>query len=1260
MREFYPGRIVNHRYRILRRLGHGGTGRVFLVEDRLIENRRVAFKTLSGTGTALLEASGFRREFETLTRLSSPHLVEVYDYGIVTGEVTPFFTMEFVDGVDLVTAAGRLTEREFCECLAQICRALEYLHLRGLVHGDLKPANILVTWLTAGEPLVKLLDFGFSGRVGGVAVGTTIQYQAPEVLRGQPRTAKSDLYSLGISLYEASTQRLPFVGTNPDQLVEAHLHHRPSEPTEADPKLSRRLWPVLETLLAKDPRERFDSALAVVKKVNETMGLSLDADSTIVIPEQLLGSPFVGRERELAILAEETERLKSGRKTGHRGVLVTGEPGIGKSRLLQEFRYSCQWQGLGFFSADCRPNAGEAYEPLTTLLRQALAAAGIDPRRGQRNLISLCRLAAQEMDLEPVDVLGQLHHSQVTIHLAEVMLRFLRRLAQRSPFILVVDDFQWVNEPTAEGLGYLLRNATGEPFQVLLVYREREVRPPAGGVIGELTARGVPAISLAPLTRGELLKLVEGALGATGFADAFLSRFQTHTRGNPFFALELLRLYVQERVLWREEDRWRVDDILLTDQAPVPDSLQKLVSRRVASVPGAEREVVEALAVLARPASPALLAGVLGTTPGDILVRCGRLAETGLVLRDPERDVVELTHWEIGRVLYALLNPARKRVLHGRAGAVLESLSDKPEVSVVQLARHYLRARDAERGGKYGVEAAELLQRSAANREARELYEQTLALLKPGDARAEVRVRAGLAGVYQFLGEPDQAGECARLGLALAERIGDDQGRLRFHQVLARVSAGAGRFPEADHHLKAAWRLLGEFTPPSHVAAELLEARGESALQQGDFEGALKLLNEALNALGTERENARTAAIYTSMAVAHHRRRQVQYALACLERSMNIRRRIDDREGLSRSLNNKGNIHFLRGEYAQAQTCYEQSLEIKQALGNVEGAATSFFNLGNVHSLRGEHALARRAYENSLQMRRRIGDRLGELSSLVALANACNQTGDYPTALEAARECLALEKELRRGPSPAPLLELTGALVELGRTQAAEEAVRKAVRLAERGTNARDQALSYLQSAKVYSAQGDLTSADEWLAKAREPAESVARGQTESQCLHAVLLECARVALHRGDTRKADRLLRRAEQTGAAGTDSGASPDFLQLKAAALPASEAPTALATFEQAAEVAQRTGTVETLWRAQWGAARIYQQQRRYASALRCYETALSALHRVCVRLSDDRQVRDYLEGPERRALLQSLDRFSQALEEAVREGELVARP
>ncbi|MEK6272431.1 MAG: Stk1 family PASTA domain-containing Ser/Thr kinase [Actinomycetota bacterium] len=251
---------VAGRYRLLGRLGSGGMADVWCAEDTMLD-RRVALKFLHDRFAQDEQfVERFRREASAAAGLQHPNVVGVFDRGTYDG--SHYIAMEYVEGASLSDLIQRgLSVGEAVEIVRQVLAGARYAHANGIVHRDLKPQNVLVD----AEGRARVTDFGIA-RAGvseitqtGSVLGTA-QYLSPEQAQGLPVTAASDIYSIGVLLYEALTGRVPFEAESPVTVALKQVSERPRPPSELNPAVSRALDAVVLKALAKDPANRFASA----------------------------------------------------------------------------------------------------------------------------------------------------------------------------------------------------------------------------------------------------------------------------------------------------------------------------------------------------------------------------------------------------------------------------------------------------------------------------------------------------------------------------------------------------------------------------------------------------------------------------------------------------------------------------------------------------------------------------------------------------------------------------------------------------------------------------------------------------------------------------------------------------------------------------------------------------------------------------------------------------------------------------------------
>ncbi len=288
------GKVLNSRYEIEQLIGSGGMADVYKATDNLL-GRTVAVKILHPQfAKDEIFIARFRQEAQAAANLNQQNIVNVYDWGIE--DSTYYLVMEYVEGRDLkdiILQGGALLPERAVEIAIAICVALEAAHAHGVVHRDIKPQNIIVTY----DNQIKVMDFGIARTTGGSAMtqtGTimgTAQYISPEQAQGRPADPRSDLYSLGVVLYEMLTGKPPFDGDNPVSIAYKHVREDPLPPSMINPDISPELEAVVMKALAKNPENRYQSATEMQSDLERSLeGAPVFATPVLPMDEAAMGA----------------------------------------------------------------------------------------------------------------------------------------------------------------------------------------------------------------------------------------------------------------------------------------------------------------------------------------------------------------------------------------------------------------------------------------------------------------------------------------------------------------------------------------------------------------------------------------------------------------------------------------------------------------------------------------------------------------------------------------------------------------------------------------------------------------------------------------------------------------------------------------------------------------------------------------------------------------------------------------------------------
>lgn len=824
-----PGSLLRDRYRLESEIGRGGMGIVYRATD-LELMREVAVKVLPEALSSPDARQRLMREARAAASLNHPHIISVHDVGEADG--LPFFVMELVHGPSLSQARPAQLS-SIVNIARQICEALQHAHSNHIVHRDLKPENILLTMAdqaTRQTGTVKLADLGLAlpadaARISraGLIVGTAA-YMAPEQALGKDVDGRTDLYALGVLIYELATGRVPFQGADPLAVVSQHIHASVVPPRVLRPDMPRALEAVILRLLAKEPSARFATAAETDAALRDSLtddgSTTVDgAADAVAILDALSRGHLVGRTIELAEVRDLWWRARQGR--GH-AVLLSGEPGAGKTRLAREITVQAALDGAVVLSGGCYEyEATTPYLPFVEAFRRwvreekddaVLCAALGDSARQIGKL-------APEIDrrLGPCADCPELPPHEERLLFFDAVVKVFANLARPKGLLFYADDLHWADRGTLWLLGHLLRQLREEPVLIVGAYRETELdrpHPLAKALVDWNRERLATRIALRRFNLTETSAQLGALLGENVSGD-FADAVHRETEGNPFFVEEVLKALIEKGSVRRESGRWQRCGV---DQLVIPQSVKEAIGSRLDRVSKDCNETLRTAAVLGKTFTFEELMAMSGAQKEDFLLDSLDEAVGAQLITADRNDSFMFTHDKIREVLYEELNPIRRRRLHLHAAEALEKRIVSSHCAVEKLAHHYIKAGEYEKGLAYAKQAAAEAERVFAYDDAIAAYTSALECARTLERDDEqLAIEEAIGKTYLLHGEMIPAGEHFERAIALA-RDPFERARLQCEAASSLAASGDQRGVE---YLQEALKVLDPDKNPLETANAL-------------------------------------------------------------------------------------------------------------------------------------------------------------------------------------------------------------------------------------------------------------------------------------------------------------------------------------------------------------------------------------------------------------------------------------------------------
>jgi hypothetical protein len=574
------------RYEIRGELGRGGMAVVYRVRDPL-SARELALKQLLVQPDARLFAESsarFEREFRTLSELSHPRIIEVYDYAL--DAAGPFYSMEMLDGGDVLERAP-LPWREACVLLHDVCSSLALLHSRRLVHCDVTPGNVRCT----KDGRAKLIDFGAMVPMGrGTMIVGTPAFTAPEVVARSDLDARTDLYSLGATLYYALTGRVAFAARNFSELVDAWLV-KPRPPSHFAPGVPEAVDRLALSLLSLDAGERPRNAFEVMQRLAAIA--DIPARETLDVSHAYLSAPvMVGRETLMAAIGQQLEQALSGQASA---LIVSGSAGLGRSRVLDASVIAAKLRGACVLRASADAARGVDFAVAQTLCEQLLEGlpeAALAAAEAEKLSSSLFEPHAESSgprragpQLRDLTAAGQ-HRAT----LQDALVRWLLAVSREHAIAIALDDLQRSDEASAALLAQCAAQS-GEQRLILLLTIERDAPTDAGHAL-EVLSRQARSFELAQLSELETIALLSSVFGDVPNLATVARAVHAAAGGNPRLSLELSRHLVDSGCVRYADGSWTLPNRL--GPADLPEGADSALRARVAALSPQARQLLEA------------------------------------------------------------------------------------------------------------------------------------------------------------------------------------------------------------------------------------------------------------------------------------------------------------------------------------------------------------------------------------------------------------------------------------------------------------------------------------------------------------------------------------------------------------------------------------------------------------------------------------------------------------------------------------------
>ena len=1005
------GRVVAGRYRVSQILKSGIDTETLLATD-LTLNRTVIIKTAAAESISAMARMRLEHEAHVLSQIKNGSFTPLLDHGSSEDQV--YLVMPFLPGVTLQTRLGQgpLTVLDAVTVVQSLLIALREAHGHGVLHRDIKPANIIVDEAVPLRSAV-LIDFGLARSANLDAslrdrwVGTA-QYLSPEGagLLDQDVTECSDLYSVGIVFFECLAGRPPFQGSSVGEVLRQHITTPPPELRSLGLPVPRVLDEVVQRLLRKDPRDRYQSADAV----SADLGLIAEAlqrgesEPALVVGHadrrRTLTEPaFIGRGQELAALDSLWKRTQSGQGGL---VLLEAESGGGKTRFLVELALRGAQKGAWVLRGQGLDQAAQRPFQLLTGVAEGLVAAtrqepalaeGLRKRLGDQCDSAGAALPelAEVVRANAIDQLGPETFAETRS--VQALTTFIDALGEKSrPVLVLLDDCQWADQMTLKVLNSWQRwlegtERTGNHVLLVVAFRAEEI--PAGHVLR--TLQPLAHLTLPSFPASDVRQLVESMAGP--LPDEAIGVIERLAQGSPFMASAAVRGLVESGALVAGADGWQVEPLAMAD---VSSSLHaaSFLARRIELLPEAAVKLLSVGAVLGKEFDLYIAAKLAQQTSAEAIAALDEARYRHIVWAKAQDALCVFIHDKIRQTLLERLPDVQRKSLHLHAALDLEARDPQ---RVFDLAYHFDAAGESERALPHALTAAE----HARSQHALEGAEQQYRIAERGtpstDADTLRRVAEGLGDVLMLRGRYNEAAQQFTIARGLAE---SDQAAIPIEAKLGELAFKRGDASAASAAIERCLRMYGEWIPSNNAWFFILVL----------WEAFVQLLHTLLPSWFLARRPFEGAQTQMAVIRAYSRLAYIFWfargripALWAHLREMNLAERYPPTLELAQAYSEHAPAMTLLPYFSRGIGYAEKSLAIRKTLGDLWGQGQSLHFYGVVLYAAARFPECIEKCREAVRLLERTGDRWEVNTARYQIAASLYRLGDLRSAIEEAK-----------------------------------------------------------------------------------------------------------------------------------------------------------------------------------------------------------------------------------------------------------------
>jgi len=778
---------------------------------------------------------------------------------------------------------------------------------------------------------------------------------------------------------------------------------------------------------------------------------------------------FVNRVEEFEELKRHLDAVLRGEG---RFVVIAGEAGIGKTRLVIELKNYASQFGVRFYRGRCLYNENsDPYLPLIDALNQyfeesgekkedqgALLPIGITglnqmPANENKNEYIPIGIGADASDVKPIE---KIDVDTERDKMFGTITNLVVEISKIHPIAIFIDDLQWADTGTLQLLHYLTRNMRNARVLLLGAYRPEDLQEfegvhPLIEIMQRMRLeRLYHQIELQRLKYEHVQELVKAILQVSDISPTFMKRLYLETEGNPFFIEEVCKSLIEEGIVKPGGYAWDVG--IDWEKIPIPNTIKDVISRRIARLDEVSKKVLMYAAVIGHEFKFNILSKAVEMNEVELLDPIDKLINMKLIKEsETAEETYVFEHAQLRTVVYESLSKSRLRIMHKKLGEIIEEMyKDSIDEVVFVLARHFTIGKVQDKALEYNIRAGDTAKKLFAYHEALRYYDTALQLLEEEDistiekSKRVIQLLQTVGELKQLLGKWDDALTNFEKIVEICRKINDERSMAYALIAIGNIRRRRGEFEIARKCYEEALKAF-EKTKDIKGLADCYRGIGYILWRQGDYDGAIAEYNTAMKQIIQTGDIKRLGTVFIELGNVYGDRGIFSKSEEYFKKAIEELKKVNDLNELARAHNNLGDLYMQEGMYAKAIENFEKCREYAEKIGNIDWVGWALFNMAEVYTKTGEIEKAKQCNMRARPLMETINDKIGMQSVLRIEGSILFKEGKVDDALKSYQDALTVARELQMPYNEAEtLLEYGTALLTKGSVDAALDAFLRA------------------------------------------------------------------------------------------------------------------------------------------------------------------------------------------------------------------------